>query len=194
MLLFGMILLMDSSNKFDIKQFIKKPQVMIAGVVLVIIMVLIGIFGRGGGQDPVAVSIRNLSNRHAATIDLVENYINDVRSANYRSNSSQVTIILTADKSEIDDYYKEAFKGQKAVKTTFSSKLRKDLETELDKSLVLNNLDSDLQKAVAKELTSILQEAEKMRKANTDKKKMVALMDKVILNTQSMIQRNNEPL
>lgn len=185
---------MDSSNKFDIKQFIKKPQVMIAGVVLVIIMVLIGIFGRGGGQDPVAVSIRNLSNRHAATIDLVENYINDVRSANYRSNSSQVTIILTADKSEIDDYYKEAFKGQKAVKTTFSSKLRKDLETELDKSLVLNNLDSDLQKAVAKELTSILQEAEKMRKANTDKKKMVALMDKVILNTQSMIQRNNEPL
>jgi hypothetical protein len=194
MLLFGMILLMDSSKKFDIKEFVKKPQVIIGGVILIVIMLLVGLFGRGGGQDPAAVSIRNFSNRHAATVDVVDKYIGNVRSANYKANSSQVTIILTADKSEIDNYYKEAFKGKKPVKTTFGPKMRKDLKTKLDKSLLLNNLDSDLQSTMNDELVAIQTEAQKIKKANPDKKKLTALMDKIILNTQTVIARNNEPL
>ena len=194
MLLFGMILLMNSSNKFNIAEFIKKPQVIIGGVVLLLIIVLMLVFGRGGGQDPTALSIKNLSNRHAATIEFIDKYSNDVRSANLISNASQVTIILTADKSEIDDYYSEVYKGTKPIKATFKAKPRAEIIKKLDESSILNNLDSDLQKTIESELLAIQSDMQKIKKNNPDKKKLNTLMDKLILNTQTMRTRVGEPL
>lgn len=189
-----MILLMNSSNKFDITEFIKKPKVLIAGAVLFVLIIVLVLLSGGGGQDPTALSVKNLSNRHAATIEFIDKYSKNVRSANLIANISQVTIILTADKSEIDNYYTEVNKGKPPVKTTFKSKARAEIIERLDKSSILNNLDADLQETIESELLAIQTDMQKIKKNSSDKKRLTALMDKLILNTQTMRTRINEPL
>ncbi len=185
---------MNSSSKFDIAEFIKKPKVIIAGVVLVVIVILVLLLGGSDGQDPTMLSMKNLSNRHEATVEFIDKYSKNIRSANLTSNSSQVTIILTADKSEIDDYYAEVYKGMKPVKATFKAKTRAEIKDKLDKSVILNNLDSDLQETIKSELLAIQSDMQKIKKNNPDKKRLVTLMDKLILNTQTMVTRVSQPL
>lgn len=194
MLLFDMILLMNSSNKFNIAEFIKNPKVIIGAVVLMVIMVLVILFGGGDGQDPTMLSMKNLSNRHGATVEFIDKYSKNIRSANLTANTSQVTIILTADKSEIDEYYAEVYKGMKPVKATFKAKPRAEITEKLDKSVILNNLDSDLQETIKSELLAIQSDMQKIKKNNPDKKRLTALIDKLILNTQTMVTRVSQPL
>lgn len=189
-----MILLMNSSNKFDIAEFIKKPQVIIASVALVVIVILILLLGGSDGQDPTMLSMKNLSNRHGATVEFIDKYSKKIRSANLTANASQVTIILTADKSEIDEYYAEVYKGMKPVKATFKAKARTEITDKLDKSVILNNLDSDLQETIKSELLAVQSDMQKIKKNNPEKKRLTALMDKLILNTQTMVTRISQPL
>lgn len=90
-----MILLMSS---FDFKAFVKKPAVFIGGVAMLLILLFMTLFGRGGGEDPTAKSVRNLSNRHQALVSIIDGYSGGVKSASLKSNLSQVSIILVADK------------------------------------------------------------------------------------------------
>jgi hypothetical protein len=184
----------QNNQKVDIAELIKKPKVQIGAGVLLVMIILVAVFGRSEGQDPIAVSIKNLGNRHSATIEMIDEYSKTIRSANLRSNLSQTSIILTADKAEIDAYYKEAFKGAKPVKASTSAKMKKDLKESLDQSAILNNLDADLQKAVRDELVGIKSDTAKVRAANPDKKKLQTLMDKITLNTDTVIGRIEEPL
>ncbi len=184
----------NNDQKIDINELIRKPKVQIGAGVLLVMIILVAVFGRSEGQDPIALSIKNLTNRHEATVDLIDEYSKTVRSANLRSNLSQASIILTADKAEIDVYYKEAFKGAKPVKGATSVKIKKELKASLDESVILNNLDVDLQKAVSAELVGIKNDVAKVRAANPDKKKLQTLMDKVTLNTDTVIGRVEEPL
>lgn len=183
MLLFGMILLMSS---FGIKAFVKKPAVFIVGVIIILILIFSLLFGGGGGQDPTAKSVKNLSNRHQALISVIDSYSGDVRSANLKSNLSQVSIILTADKNDIDVYFSGLSKESKKVKSSFSARPRKEIVTKLDQAKISNNLDSELKSTVKDELQAIEDATQKVKKANATKAKLNALADKLVLNTQTM--------
>jgi hypothetical protein len=195
MLSFGMILLMDSSNnsKLDgLKNLLKKPAFMVGGAVVVLLLIFFTLFGGGGGQDPTAKGLRNLSNQHEATLNLIDSYSKDVRSDSLKSTLSQVSIILTADKNEIDLYYTEAYRLLKDVRPTVSAKPDKDLIKALDDAAILNNLDSALKTAVLSELRSLQGSIQELRRQNAEKKDLVALMQKVNLNTQTVLVRLEE--
>lgn len=179
-------------GSFDIKEFIKKPAVVIVGVVVVIILLFSVFFGGGDGQDPTAKSVKNLSNRHEALITLIDGYSNGVKGATLKANLSQVSIILTADKNDIDAYYKTAFKSAKKVTASFSAKPSKELTQKLDQSKIANNLDSDIKTVVESELEAIGSAIEKLKKENPEKEKLNVLADKLILNTQTMLTRLEE--
>lgn len=185
---------MDDGNKFNIGELIRKPVVIIIGVVLVLIILGMLLFGGSEETNPRAVELKNLINRHSATIDVADKYGKDVRSANLRSNLSQVNIILTANKSEIEEYYKEAFKSVKNVKATFAEKPAKELTEKLDEGIVDNNLDKVLQKVVNDELVEINSEMQEVRKNNSDKKKLIVLMDRLRLNVNDLLGKVNQPL
>lgn len=189
MLLFAMILLMGS---FDIKEFIKKPAVIIVAVIIVLGILFSIFFGGGGGQDPTAKSVKNLSNRHQALITLIDQYSPGVKSATLKANLSQVSIILTADKNDVDAYSKSiAVKGKK-VTTSYSSKPAKELIGKLDKAKIANNLDSEIKAVVRSELESLNTATQSLKKNNPDKEKLVALVDKLTLNNQTMLTRLGE--
>lgn len=189
MLLFAMILLMDS---FDIKKFIKKPAVIIVAAVLAIVLVFSLFFGGGDGQDPSAKASKNLSNRHQALVTIIDQYSSGVRSATLKANLSQVSIILTADKNEIDAYIKATSQPGKKITATFSVKPSKELTQKLDKAKIANNLDSEIKTVVESELNAIGSATEKMKRDFPGEAKLVALTDRLILNTQTMLTRLDE--
>ncbi len=186
---------MDNANKLNLQELIKKPAVMIGGAVVIVVVLLMLIFGRGGAvSDPKATELKNLSNRHGSTIKIIDKYAKEARSANLRSNLAQANIILTANKSEIDEYYKEAFSKLKDVKATFKEEPRESLTVKLEEGIVSNNLDKVLQSAVIGELEDIGSAMQSVKKNNPEKKKLDALMDKLNINIQTIIDRVNEPL
>lgn len=187
---------MGSSYKSSIAGFVKKPFVRIAGVIFFVILLFMIFFGRGGGQDPTAVAVKNLSNQHTALVDLIDDYSGEVRSATLRANLSQVSIILTADKNDIDSYYQTAFNAsaRKKTKSTVSTKPKKALIEQLDNSKLLNNLDSELESTVKSELDNILVAINKLKKENLDKQKLQTLSQKLILNTQTVSERVSEAI
>ncbi len=189
MLLFVMILLMDS---FDIKKFIKKPAVIIVSAILVMVLIFSVVFGGGDGQDPSAKASKNLSNRHQALVTLIDQYSPGVRSATLKANLSQVSIILTADKNEIDAYIKATSQPGKKITATFSVKPSKELIQKLDKAKIANNLDSEIKTVVESELNAIGSATEKMKRDFPGEAKLVALADRLILNTQTMLIRLSE--
>lgn len=179
-------------DSFDIKKFIKKPAVIIVAAVLAIVLVFSLFFGGGDGQDPSAKASKNLSNRHQALVTLIDQYSSDVRSATLRANLSQVSIILTADKNEIDAYIKVASQPGKKITATFSIKPSKELIQRLDKAKIANNLDSEIKTVVESELNAIGSATEKMKRDFPGEVKLVALTDRLILNTQTMLTRLDE--
>lgn len=190
MLLFVMILLMGS---FDIKKFIKKPAVAIAGVVAILIIVFFVLFGRGGGQDPAAKSVKDLSNRHQALVGAIDSYSKDIKSASLKSNISQISIILTADKNDIDTYYSGFSKEiRKKVKASVKTKPTKEVLDSLEQAKISNNLDSELKSTIRSELEAIQSSVQRIKKSYPDKKELGALADKLILNTQTMLVRLDE--
>lgn len=189
MLLFVMILLMGS---FDIKEFVKKPAVIMVGVVLVLIILFSIFFGGGSGQDPTAKAVKDLSNRHQALVTLIDQYSSGVRSATLKSNLSQVSIILTADKNDVDIYSKSTTVNGKKVTASYSVKPAKELVSGLEKAKIANNLDSELKNTVRSELDSLNVATQKLKKDNPDKTKLVTLVDKLVLNNQTMLIRLSE--
>lgn len=185
---------MDDGNKFNLKDLIKKPAVIVGGVVVVLILLGTLIFGGGESVDPRAVEIKNLSNRHAAVIEVIDKYGKDVRSANLRSNLAQASIILTANKSEVDEYYKSSFAKLKEVKATFKEKPSEKIVAKLEDGIVDNNLDKVLQATVVGELEEISRQIVEVRQNNSEKKKLGALMDKLGVNIQTLRERVGQPL
>ncbi len=177
----------------EIKDFIKKPAAIIGGVILGIVLLFFIFFGRGGGQDPMAKSVKNLTNRHQALITVIDNYSGNIKSAKLKSNLSQVSIILTADKNDIDTYYSGLSKDvKKNVVATYKVKPTKDITSKLDEAKISNNLDSELRSSVISELEAIQSATQTIKKDNPDKPKLNVLLDKLILNTQTLLTRMNE--
>jgi hypothetical protein len=185
---------MDSSKDSKFKQIIKKPAFLFGSILIVVIILLITLLGGGEGGDPTARDLKNLSNQHESTLALIDKYSREVRSAKLKANLSQVSIILTADKNDIEGYYAANFKDVKDVKASVSAKPEKELLDALDDAAILNNLDSSLKIAVAEELKALEVAMNKVRRENLEEKDLVSLMDKLILNTQTMSFRLNEGL
>jgi hypothetical protein len=192
MLSFDMILLMDSSKDSRFKNIVKKPAFIIAGAVLVVVLLFMTLFGGGGGQDPTAKSLKNLSNQHEATLSLIDSYSRNVRSESLKSTLSQVSIILAADKNDIDVYYSQQYAALKDVKSSVSAKADKELTSALDDAAILNNLDSALKNAVNNELRLLQGSIEDIRSDNSKNEELVSLMQKLNLNTQTVLTRLGE--
>lgn len=179
-------------SSFDIKAIVKKPSVIAAAAVIVLILIFTMLFGGGDGQDPTAKSVKNLSNRHQALVSVIDTYSSGVKSASLKSNLSQVSIILVANKNDVDAYFAGLSKESKKVKSSFSAKPKKEITDRLDQAKISNNLDSELKNTVRSELEAIEDATQKLKKDNPDKVKLVALADKLVLNTQTMIIRVDE--
>ncbi|HRV75874.1 MAG: hypothetical protein H6799_00845 [Candidatus Nomurabacteria bacterium] len=179
-------------SSFDLSAFVKKPIVMIGGVIIILILLFMIFFGGGGGEDPTAKSVKNLSNQHQALVNLIDGYSRSVKSANLKSNISQVSIILIANKNDLDTYFSGLSKESRKVKSTVSTKPKKDLITRLDQAKISNNLDSEIKSVVLSELQLIENAIQKIKKENSNKASLSVLTDKLILNNQTIITRLNE--
>lgn len=185
---------MDNANKIDLRELIRKPAVMIGGAVLFLIIMATLIFGRGEAVDNKAVEVKNLVNMHGATIEVIEKYSKNVRSANLKANLSEANIILTANKSEIEDYYKEYFKNSKNVVATFKEKPKKEITDKLEEGIVSNNLDRVLQEVTNDQLDGIIEKLQAAKSNNPEKKKLGVMVDKLKINVQTILVKINEPL
>lgn len=174
-------------------KFIKKPLVLVGGSVVFLILILILLLGRGGGQDPAIKSVKNLSNRHQSLISVIDSYSGGVKSGNFKSNLSQVSIILTADKNDVDAYLAGLIKNKKSkVVATVNVKPSKDVVARLDQAKISNNLDSELKSVVRSGLLEINSDIEAMKKSNAGEAGLTSLADKLILNTQTMLTTIDE--
>ena len=188
MLGFVMILCMDSSNKSKIEEIIKMPITKIVGGAVILLLIFMMLFGGGGksSADSLAKSLKNLANQHKATETLVEEPAKNVKSGKLKANLSQILIILAADRNELNTYYADNIKTEKGVVSSISQEPDKKLKERLDTAKIQNNLNPELSRVLDEKLVELLNSIQKIKKEYPEDKKLMALMDKFILNTQTM--------
>lgn len=187
MLGFVMLLCMDSSNKVKIEEIIKKPITKIVGVLVILLLIFTLFFGGGkSSADSLAVSLKDLANQHQATELLVEEPASNVKSGKLKANLSQILLILAADRSELNTYYEENVQTEKGVASSVSQEPNEELKERIETAKIQNNLNSELSRVLQEQLSEIINSIQKIKKEYPEDKKLMGLMDKFILNTQTM--------
>ncbi len=182
-----MLLCMDSSNKVKIEEIIKKPITKIVGVLVILLLIFTLFFGGGkSSADSLAVSLKDLANQHQATELLVEEPASNVKSGKLKANLSQILLILAADRSELNTYYEENVQTEKGVASSVSQEPNEELKERIETAKIQNNLNSELSRVLQEQLSEIINSIQKIKKEYPEDKKLMGLMDKFILNTQTM--------
>jgi uncharacterized coiled-coil DUF342 family protein len=185
---FVMLLCMDSSNKVKIEEIIKKPITKIVGGLVILLLIFMLFFGGGGksSADSLAVSLKDLANQHQATELLVEEPASNVKSGKLKANLSQILLILAADRSELNTYYEENVQTEKGVASSVSQEPNEELKERIETAKIQNNLNPELSRVLQEQLSEIINSIQKIKKEYPEDKKLMGLMDKFILNTQTM--------
>ena len=89
-------------------------------------------------------------------------------------------------RDRLNTYYEENVQTEKGVASSVSQEPDEELKERLETAKIQNNLNPELSRVLQEQLSEIINSIQKIKKEYPEDKKLMGLMDKFILNTQTM--------